>query len=41
MRRIMDVRGDIDRNAPGFLDAPRPAPAITWISVGVGGPAAS
>jgi hypothetical protein len=33
----MDVRGDIDQNAPGFLDAHRPGPVITWISVG--GPA--
>jgi hypothetical protein len=37
----MDVRGDIDQNAPGLLDAPRPGPAITWISVRAGGPAAA
>ena len=37
----MDVRGDIDRNAPGFLDALRPGPAIAWISASVGGSAAA
>jgi len=37
----MDVRGDIDQIAPGFLDVPRPGPAGTWISASAGGPAAS
>jgi hypothetical protein len=37
----MDVRGDIDQNAPGFLDTPRQGPAITWISASAGGSAAS
>jgi hypothetical protein len=37
----MDVRGDIGKNAPGFLDALRQAPAITWISASAGGPAAA
>jgi len=37
----MDVRGDIDQNAPGFLGAPRQGPAITWISASAGGPAAA
>lgn len=37
----MDVRGDIDRNSPGFLDALRQGPAITWISASVAGSAAA
>jgi hypothetical protein len=37
----MDVRGDIDKNAPGFHDALRQRPAITWTSASVGGPAAA
>jgi hypothetical protein len=37
----MDVRGDIDQIAPGFLAVPRPGPVITGISVGVAGSAAS
>jgi len=36
----MDVRGDIDQNAPGFLVALRQEPAITRSSASVGGPAA-
>ena len=37
----MDVRGDIDQTAPGFLAVPRPGPVVTGISAGTGGPAAS
>jgi hypothetical protein len=37
----MDVRGDIDENAPGFLHALRRRPASTWISAGAGGPTAA
>ena len=37
----MDVRGDIDQNAPGFLVALRQAPALTWISASAGGAAAA
>jgi hypothetical protein len=37
----MDVRGDIDENAPGFLDALRQRPAITWIAASADGPVAS
>jgi hypothetical protein len=37
----MDVRGDIDQNAPGFLVALRRAMAITRISASAGGPAAA
>jgi hypothetical protein len=37
----MDVRGDIDQVAPGFLAMPRPGPVITGISARVGGSAAS
>jgi hypothetical protein len=37
----MDVRGDIDQIAPGFLAMPRPRPVITGISAGVSGSAAS
>jgi hypothetical protein len=36
----MDVRGDIDQNAPGFLVAVRHGPATTRISGSAGGPAA-
>jgi hypothetical protein len=37
----MDVRGDIDQNAPGSLVALRHAPATTRISASAGGPAAA
>ena len=37
----MDVRGDTDQIAPGFLAMPRPGPLITGTSAGVGGSAAS
>jgi hypothetical protein len=37
----MDVRGDIDQNVPGILHALRRGPASTWVSAGVGGPAAA
>jgi hypothetical protein len=36
----MDVRGDINQNAPGFLVTLRQEPAITRNSASAGGPAA-